>query len=257
MRSSTGRDALYIAAKAPRPGFAKTRLGRRIGHQAAATLYRAFLRDLSARLAGLPERSGCTVGWYVTPPGAWREIAPCLAPGLGATAPVLAQGAGDWTARQEALFAGAAARGEARTILVASDSPQLPADVIAAAFRQLARHDLVLGPVDDGGYYLIGMRGWHDVLRGIPMGTGTVRHDIVARARALGLSVGQVAPLFDIDEAEDLGRLRALLAGRADLPATRAALAELGLLDGAGAPAPNPLTIPADRSAVLPVPTGD
>ncbi len=223
--------ALYIAAKAPRPGLAKTRLGRAIGHDAAVALYRAFLRDLAARFAAAP----FAVGWYVTPPDAWPEIAPLVGP-AGRRARVLAQGDGDWTARQRALFRGAAARGEGRTVLIASDSPQVAVAAVAAAFRQLDRHDLVLGPVHDGGYYLIGMRGWHDVFGGIPMGTGTVRRDIAARARRAGLAVGRVAPTFDIDEAGDLRHLRRLLPGRADLAATRAALQALGL-DRPDAPA--------------------
>lgn len=219
---------LYIAAKAPRPGTVKTRLGRAIGHEAAAALYRAFLRDLAARFAAAP----FTVGWFVTPPGAWREIAPLVAP-PATGARVLAQGAGDWTARQRTFFQGAAARGEGRVVLIASDSPQVTVRVVAAAFRQLDRHDLVLGPVYDGGYYLLGMRGWHDVLRGIPMSTRTVLGDIAGRARRAGLSVGWVAPTFDIDEVDDLRYLRAVPAARRDLAATRAAMKALGLDDAA------------------------
>ena len=71
MTIATMHDALYIAAKAPRAGLAKTRLGRHIGHPAAIGLYRAFLRDLSARLVSVPARCGCTLGWYITPPDAW------------------------------------------------------------------------------------------------------------------------------------------------------------------------------------------
>jgi rSAM/selenodomain-associated transferase 1 len=255
MRTVSTRDALYIAAKAPRPGFAKTRLGRRIGHPAAIGLYRAFLRDLGARLASVPARCGCTLGWYITPPDAWGELAPLLTRGgAGQPARILAQGEGDWTTRQDALFAGAAARGEARTILVASDSPQLTPDLIAAAFRQLNRHDLVFGPVHDGGYYLIGMRGWHDVLRGVPMSTGTVLQDLVARARSRGLSVGRVASLFDIDEAADLEHLRRLVATRPDLPATRAALLEFGLLD---TPVARPYFAPTSSAPLVPAVAGD
>lgn len=257
MPAAPGQDALYIAARAPRPGFAKTRLGRQIGHAAATTLYRAFLRDLSAGLAGLPASCGCTVGWYVTPPEAWGEIAPWLVRDARRPARVLAQGEGDWTARQHALFAGAAARGEGRTILVASDSPQITVELVVDAFRQLERHDVVLGPVHDGGYYLIGMRGWHDLLRGIPMSTGTVLREISGRARALGLAVGQVAPLFDIDEVEDLARLRALVAMRPDLVATRTALRDLGLLDGPGTVGWGPPGDAASRPPELSVLTGD
>jgi glycosyltransferase A (GT-A) superfamily protein (DUF2064 family) len=143
---------------------------------------------------------------------------------------VLFQGDGDWTERQRDLFRGAAGRGEERTVLIASDSPQLAVGVVEEAFRALEEHELVFGPTHDGGYYLIGMRGWHDVLHNIPMSTNTVLDDIAARARASGLSVGWVETTFDVDEAEDLDRLRALVARRADLAATRAALEEFGLL---------------------------
>src|SRR5688572_26357191 len=108
-------DALYIAARAPRPGFTKSRLGRAIGQLQAATLYAAFLRDLATRFAHAP----IPVGWYVTPGDAWPELAP-LVEHTGMSGPVIPQGAGDWTERQAALFAGAAARGEARTVLIAS-----------------------------------------------------------------------------------------------------------------------------------------
>jgi len=229
-----GRDVLYVAAKAPRPGLAKTRLGRQIGDANAIALYRAFLRDLGARLAPLGVRYGYELGWYITPPDAWAEIGPLAAPHTMNDATILPQGPGDWTARQMALFAGAAGRGEGRTVLIASDSPQLPLATIVEAFRLLTEHDLVLGPVSDGGYYLIGMCGWHDVLGGIPMSTATVTRQIAARAAEQGLSVGWCAPIFDIDEADDLPQLCRVVAARDDLPATRAALAACGLLDRYG-----------------------
>jgi rSAM/selenodomain-associated transferase 1 len=215
-------DAFYIAAKAPRAGLAKTRLGRSIGHGSAVTLYKAFLQDLAARFAGAP--FGC--GWYVTPPDAWPEIAPLVAPcGKGR---VLFQGEGDWTRRQRDLFYGAAERGEEKVVLIASDSPHLAVEVVVRAFEELDRHDLVFGPTYDGGYYLIGMRGWHDVLRAVRMGTDTVMDEISARIERTGLSVGSVETTFDVDEAEDLEHLRPLVATRPDLAATRAALERLG-----------------------------
>ncbi len=217
-------DALYIAAKAPRIGLAKTRLGGAIGHERAVTLYAAFLGDLAARFAGAP----FALGWYVTPPDGWPDIAP-LVGHVGRGGRVLRQGEGDWTERQRTFFRGAAGRGEGRVILAASDSPHLTVETVAIAFRELERHELVLGPTYDGGYYLIGMRGWHDVLQSIPMSTHTVLDDIVARAAAAGLSVGRVETLFDVDEVDDLSHLRRLLDARTDLPATRAALAACGL----------------------------
>jgi uncharacterized protein len=217
------KDRLYIAAKAPRAELTKTRLGRAMGHDAAVELYKAFLSDLAARFADAP----FALGYYVTPPDAWEEIAPLVHRG-GRVSRVSIQGEGDWTERQRQLFRGAAGGGEERVVLVASDSPQLTVEVVEEAFRYLDRHDLVFGPTYDGGYYLIGMRGFHDVLGGIPMSTGTVLEDITCRAEKFGLSVGRIEPTFDIDEVEDLEHLRNLAAVRPDLAATRSALEALG-----------------------------
>lgn len=213
------RRVLYIAAKAPRPGFAKTRLGAALGHDVAISLYRAFLRDIGARFAHAP----FDVGWYVTPPDAWSDLKPVVATN-GRASLVLAQGPGDWTERQRSLFRGAAARGEGRVVLVGSDSPHVSLDQIEEAFEQLAQNDVVFGPVYDGGYYLIGMRGWHDVLRGVRMSTTSVYEDVIASCRLMGLSVGTVARTFDVDEPDDLRHLVDTVERRDDMPATRAAL---------------------------------
>ncbi|MGE3272625.1 MAG: DUF2064 domain-containing protein, partial [Chloroflexota bacterium] len=182
-------DALYIAARAPRPGFTKSRLGRVIGHREAATLYAAFLRDLALRFAS----AGCLAGWYVTPVDAWSELLPLVAPD-GQHGPVIEQPDGDWTERQRSLFAEARLRGEQRTVLIASDSPQVSVGLVTWAFRQLSSCDVVLGPTLDGGYYLIGMRSgarqpWN-LLADIQMSTGTVLSDLLTRARSIGLTVG-------------------------------------------------------------------
>jgi rSAM/selenodomain-associated transferase 1 len=216
-------DALWVIARAPRVGFAKTRLGRTIGHEQAIILYRAFLQDLAARFSNSPLEPG----WYVTPPDAWPEISPLT----GEPERVLLQGDGDLTQRQRELFQGAAGRGEERTVLIASDSPQLGVEVVEEAFRRLNRQDLVFGPTYDGGYYLIGMRGYHDVLRGTLMSMGTELDGLIVRARLLGLSVGLLEPTFDVDVVEDLENLRPLALERPDLAATRDALESIGLLE--------------------------
>jgi hypothetical protein len=210
------RAQLTIAAKAPRPGYVKTRLAAAIGDVAAAELYGAFLRDLAARFPN--------AAWFVTPPAEWAKATECF---LERPVAWLAQPPGDWTERQRAFFRGAPARGEQRSVLIASDSPQLRAEVAAEAFALLDRHELVLGPVLDGGYYLIGMRGWHDVLAGVAMSTSSVLDELLGSARALGLRVALLEPTYDVDKGEDLELLAVDAAARDDLPATRAALAAL------------------------------
>jgi glycosyltransferase A (GT-A) superfamily protein (DUF2064 family) len=136
----------------------------------------------------------------------------------------------DKTERQRQLFKGASERGEERFAILASDSPHVTVEIIANAFRALDHHDLVIGPVYDGGYYLFGMRGWHDVLADIPMSTGSVVQDIMVHAHDFGLSIAQVETTFDIDEFDDLRHLQQLARVRDDLQATRAALEALGLI---------------------------
>lgn len=220
-------DRLFIAARAPRPGFTKTRLGRVIGHESAALLYRAFLADIGWRFAS----ASFDIGWYVTPPDAWREIRSCINVSIESSL-VVPQPDGDWTARQRALFASMGRRAEDRAILIASDSPQLPTEFVADAFDLLREHDVVFGPVLDGGYYLIGMRtaraAW--ILDGVTMSDGDVLQCLVARARSLGFSVGMTAPTFDVDESDDLVALNAEAMVRPDLQTTRRALDQLGLL---------------------------
>ena len=199
----------YIAARPPRAGQVKTRLGAAIGYEAAAALYAAFLRDLEHKFAVAP----FPVHWYVTP-GDWADR------------PHLEQGEGDWTARQARLFKQAPGRGEEAVVLIASDSPQIELASINQAFSALEHNQLVLGPVDDGGYYLIGMNGWHDVFTGVEMTTPTAMGDLVKRARDLGLSISYTEELFDVDEVGDLQRLAGILAVRDDLQHTRYALAQ-------------------------------
>jgi len=217
-------ETLYIAAKAPRAGFTKTRLGGAIGHESAAALHKAFLKDLAARFADAP----FALGWYVTPPDAWHDISPLVSNGKSQER-VVFQREGDWTERQRDFFQGAVERGEKKVILIASDSPHLTVEAVEQAFRELERHDLVFGSTYDGGYYLIGMRGFHDVLHDVPMSTDSVLDDIHARAGQAGLSVGEIEATFDIDEVEDLEQLQKFATTREDLAATRAALKELGL----------------------------
>lgn len=214
-------DVLYIIAKAPRVGFAKTRLGASIGHEAAIELYEAFLRDLSARFSNA--RFG--LGWFVTPPDSWPEISALT----GDSDRVLHQREGDLTNRQQQLFREAARRGE-RAVLIGSDAPHVTLENVEEAFHTLDRHGLVFLPTHDGGYCLIGMSGpYEEVLEGVEMSTGSELDGIMNRAELMGLSVKLLKPTFDVDVVEDLPHLRDQARAREDLAATREALEKLGI----------------------------
>ena len=80
------------------------------------------------------------------------------------------------------------------------------------AFEALARHDVIVGPTHDGGYYLVGAKASHaGLFDGDSMGTKSALEALLARARALQLSVDFTEHFYDIDVASDLARLAAEL----------------------------------------------
>jgi hypothetical protein len=104
------------------------------------------------------------------------------------------------------------AMGYGRVIAFNGDSPHLPARVLDEAFDQLGRADLVVGPTEDGGYYLVGAMAAHPGLFDAQqIGTETALEALLGRARALNLEVALTELWYDIDDAADLIRLTAEL----------------------------------------------
>jgi hypothetical protein len=201
---------------------------------AAASLYRAFLVDLAARFTDCPgwETRNYDVAWAYTPDVDFAAVlrgCGCPEP-LAPVGYVLQEGDG-WGERQANLLRWGHAQGYARTVLVASDAPYLSADIVVQSFAILETQDVVVARSLDGGYSLIGMRGFHDILSGVPMSTSSAGDALVARATSLGLYVGETSAIFDVDEGRDLDLLIGALApDGAAAPATWAALGTLGLL---------------------------
>ena len=235
MTQRTSDNLLMIAARAPHPGATKTRLGRTIGMERAASLYRAFLADLAEHLTPAPGgAAGYDLAWTYSPPGidfrSELRDAAGQAPAHVRYVPQIENE--DWGRRQSALLAWGHDQGYRRSVLIASDSPQVRTDSISAAFRALDVNDVVLGRVHDGGYYLIGQRGFHELLDGVPMSTTSAAEGVLDHACRMGLTVAEVAATFDIDVEADLDLLREHLAGcdGRDAPATWTAMRELGLI---------------------------
>jgi rSAM/selenodomain-associated transferase 1 len=210
-----------VFARYPEPGRVKTRLAAAIGDDRAAALYAAFVEDLARRLVD----PRWTTRWWVAPPdpGFARRFA--IDP-----AHCREQSGADLGARMYAAFASAHREGCERCVLVGSDMPHLEIDVVAEAFERLAEADVVLGPAEDGGYYLIAMRQPENVFDGVAWSTQDVFAQTVERARSRGLRVSVLAPGFDVDDVDGLERLRAHLRGTeaaGALPHTAAALESL------------------------------
>jgi rSAM/selenodomain-associated transferase 1 len=197
------RPTLVIFVKEPRPGRVKTRLASDIGRIDAAWWFRHASARLIARVAR--DRRWRTV-LAVTPDaeGMRSRVRPAL--------PRAPQGRGDLGRRMERFL-----RGEPGTrvppgpvAVIGADLPGLRPHHLAHAFHLLCRHDAVLGPAADGGYWLIGLRRRRRAPRGFLAGVRwSTRHalaDTLARLRHL--EVGIAATLRDVDTAADLRPVR-------------------------------------------------
>jgi uncharacterized protein len=197
------REVLAIFARAPRPGRVKTRLIPDYGAEGAAAIYEGSLRDVLelARAAG-PE----VLLLYDDDIDA-RDYFRTTAPDL----PCEPQSEGDLGQRMDYAFEMFFSGGADRVVVIGTDSPTLPSSYIREAFAALGRADVVLGPAEDGGYYLIGIdrRAWPragELLEGVAWSTGSVLRQTLDRATEHALAVHLLLPWYDIDRAEDVNR---------------------------------------------------
>jgi rSAM/selenodomain-associated transferase 1 len=195
---------IVVMAKAPLPGYAKTRLIPALGAEGAARLARWLLdRTMDAALdSGLG-----TVELCAAPDTTHAAID---AWGRRAGVRLAAQGEGDLGVRMARAFDRALAA-HARALLIGTDAPRLDAAVLRAAAAALREHDAVFVPAHDGGYALVGLRRRAPALfEGIPWSTPAVMARTRERLREIGLSHAELAPLHDIDEPADLVHLQGL-----------------------------------------------
>ena len=200
----TRPPALAVMARAPGSEVVKSRLHAALGVGPATLLYRCFLLDGLEAAAALP---GLAPVLAFSPPHAARAMAALAPAGMR----LVAQRGADLGARMAHLAAELLADGHRAALLIGSDLPTLPAAHLTEASRALApgAADLVLGPAEDGGYYLIGLaRPAPALFEGIAWSTAGVLEATRARARGLGLREHLLPPWYDVDTPADLDRLR-------------------------------------------------
>jgi uncharacterized protein len=212
--TSVTRTAVAIMAKAPRAGDVKTRLCPALSTQEAADLYRCFLLDKIEQVRGL---GGASPAIAYTPADG-RAFFEAAAPGF-VLLPQQGVDLGERLANTvETLFSA----GHTGALLIDSDTPTLPIAFLTQAVTVIATAtaDVVLGPSEDGGYYLIGLRKlYRELFVGMRWSTAQVLADTVQRARTLGLTVTTLPSWFDIDTPDDLARLHTSLAMAPEHPA--------------------------------------
>lgn len=207
---------LVIMAKAPRPGMVKTRLMESLPSAPVTALCRCLLEDTLALAKSL---TGVQVA-VMCPESDQDELTQLV----GSSAQVVAQQGAGLAAGLSSVFQRFTRVSPQHVIAFNSDSPHLAPFVLNRAFELLDVHDVVVGPTHDGGYYLVGAKmAYPSLFEGDGMGTVSALDRLLARTKALELSMGFTESFYDIDVASDLVRLaRELRLAPAKAPRTAA-----------------------------------
>jgi rSAM/selenodomain-associated transferase 1 len=201
-----GHCAIAIMAKAPRQGEVKTRLVPPLSEADAAMLSGCFIRDIAGNI--LAAARAASIDGYVaySPPGSADLFLPLLPERIGLLPPRRIGLAHSLFDAAEDLLAA----GYGSVCLVNADSPTLPTSVLVAAARALAPPGdrLILGPAEDGGYYLIGLKhAHHRLFEEIDWSTERVFRQTLDRAAELGLDIVTLGGWYDVDDVASLRRL--------------------------------------------------
>jgi rSAM/selenodomain-associated transferase 1 len=196
------KDALLIFARRPAPGKVKTRLIPRLSPHEAAQLYQYMLTDILNKTASIREvdkilfyEGGREADDYFRTQVPRFRLCPQRGEDLGV--------------RMEAAFDHAFTMGYRSAAVIGTDSPDLPVAYIEESFRMLENGDtdVVFGPAEDGGYYLLGMKRTHgELFRGITWSSGKVLRESIGKAGLLGLSCKILPVWYDVDVPADLKR---------------------------------------------------
>ena len=191
---------LVVVAKAPVPGEVKTRLLPHFTPEEAVDLYRCFLQD---RIEEVGRLKGIDLAVAFTPAGARDTFTRITGNGFN----LFAQKGDDLGQRLNNIFIDKLAQGYAAVSIIDSDTPDLPRSMVEQSFQALMSGgaDIVFGPCNDGGYYLVGMRQPHpELFEDIPWSTDAVLTVTLQRAGRLGIRTLLLPGWNDLDTFEDL-----------------------------------------------------
>ncbi|MEP6515323.1 TIGR04282 family arsenosugar biosynthesis glycosyltransferase [Microcoleus vaginatus] len=193
-------EKLIVFTRYPEPGTTKTRLIPVLGKAGAANLHRLMAQRTIACALSLEKSRRLSVEIHRA--GGSQQL---MQEWLGSDIYCENQIDGDLGARMTAAFEKSFTSGVEKTAIIGTDCPDLKADILAQAFDELSQHDLVLGPAQDGGYYLIGLRrSIPELFGGIHWGTSEVFACTRAIAQKLHLNIAYLPTLADIDRPQDL-----------------------------------------------------
>ena len=192
-------DRLIIFGRYPVPGRTKTRLIPALGPAGAAELQRQLTEKAITTARAFTQSRGIDLDFHFEG-GNTKKMFQWLGSGMIFSQ----QEPGDLGERMHAAFLKSFQSGLRRVVLVGTDIPGLSIDFLRKAFDALSRHDIVIGPATDGGYWLIGMKRPFNLFQDIDWGTETVFAQTIFLTKKEGLRVCLLDPLTDIDTGKDL-----------------------------------------------------
>jgi len=196
-------SCLIIFVQYPEEGKVKTRLARHLTDKTAARLYENFVLDI----IGAMDSGSYPLKIYFYPPQKEKEIKKSF----GEKYKYAAQAGADLGEKMKNAFLREFAAGFERVVLIGSDCPDLPPDIIDESFRALEDgSDAVIGPSTDGGYYLIGFQKdafCPEIFSGPRWGDASVLKETLNILRSRGKRFSIMPVWRDVDTREDLNDL--------------------------------------------------
>jgi uncharacterized protein len=199
------QDIVLLFTRYPEPGLSKTRLISTLGDLGAANLQKQMTEWTVAKISRLAARRPLILEIHYE-----GGNLPLMHTWLGGFPVFRQQTNGDLGARMAHAIS-LHLQTKSAILLTGSDCPGITLEILADALEMLRKHDMVIGPACDGGYYLIGVNGtlqpdtMHALFADIPWGSTTVFADTMAKADSYQLSCHILPKLHDIDRPEDLG----------------------------------------------------
>ena len=218
-----GEDVAILFARRPVPGRVKSRLFPDLTPQQACRLHIASTLDTAALLDRALPQAAKWIFWSEAPAPEPASEAIELPASLRART----QAQGDLGGRMADALRAAFASGARRAVIFGSDSPTLPARIVLQSFAALNHCDVVLGPSEDGGYYLIGVRKFDPRLfEAVCWSTSQAFEQTRSNAARLGWAVCILESWYDLDKWKDVERLRSEARRGGPLPSHLAAFFE-------------------------------
>ncbi|UZR94379.1 TIGR04282 family arsenosugar biosynthesis glycosyltransferase [Chondrinema litorale] len=195
-------EVLIIFTKNPALGKVKTRLAKTIGDQKALAVYNQLLQLTQKTTATLPYLKIVYYDNFVDENDIW----------LNNSYSKKLQKKGSLGEKMYDAIDTAFNNKASKVVIIGSDCPEISPKIIIEAFNSLNKFDTVIGPANDGGYYLLGMSKFiPDVFKNKNWSTSTVKHDTISDLKNLNKSIHFLPELTDIDKEADYEKLKKLL----------------------------------------------